>query len=208
MANARRYAPRLPPAERREQLLDAALDIIGREGYGGVTMEAVAREVGVTKPVVYDAFPNRGELLRTLLQREERRAMGQLTAVLDEVARDEDPDALLADGFVAYLRAVQETPATWRLLLLPTAGTPDVVRDHVDHGRANVAQRLEQLLGWAVERGAIPEGTDLELTAHTIRVLGENDALLVLTDPERYSPERLAGFTVGLLGGLDRVSGS
>lgn len=206
MATSRRYAPRLPPAERREQLLDAALALIGRDGYRAVTMEAVAREVGVTKPVVYDAFPNRGELLRALLQREERRALQQLDAVLQEAAEDEDPDALLADSFTAYLRAVAETPATWRLLLLPTEGTPDVVRDHVDQGRARVEQRLQELLGWAVRRGAIAPETDLELASHAIRALGEHGALLVLADPERFPPERLAPFTVGLLSGLTRSS--
>ena len=203
MATARRYAPRLPPAERREQLLDAALELIGREGYGGVTMEAVAREVGVTKPVVYDAFPNRGELLRALRQREERRALQQLGAVLGgDVDDDADPDALLTDGFTGFLRAVQDTPATWRLLLLPTEGTPDVVRDHVDQGRAQVVARLTELLAWAQGRGTIAGDTDLELAAHAIRALGEHHALLVLADPGRYAPDRLATFSVELLGAL------
>src|SRR4051812_18096989 len=52
-SSRRRYAPRVPAAERREQVLDAALVLIDRDGYGAVTMEAVAREIGVTKPVVY-----------------------------------------------------------------------------------------------------------------------------------------------------------
>ena len=48
----RPYAPRLPPEERREQLLDAAMGLIIDEGYGGVSMEGIARRAGVTKPVV------------------------------------------------------------------------------------------------------------------------------------------------------------
>ncbi|HUE26487.1 MAG TPA: helix-turn-helix domain-containing protein, partial [Solirubrobacteraceae bacterium] len=60
----RRYAPRMPPAERREQLIDAALDVILRHGYGGVSIEAIARTAGVTRPVVYDHFPNLGRLLQ------------------------------------------------------------------------------------------------------------------------------------------------
>jgi AcrR family transcriptional regulator len=34
----RRYAPRLPADQRREQLLDAALTVLVREGYGNVTI--------------------------------------------------------------------------------------------------------------------------------------------------------------------------
>ncbi len=54
----RPYAPRLPPEQRREQLLDAALCLIVERGYAGVSIEAVARIAGITRPVVYDHFPN------------------------------------------------------------------------------------------------------------------------------------------------------
>jgi AcrR family transcriptional regulator len=203
VATARRYAPRLPPAERREQLLDAALDLIAREGYGGVTMEAVARAVGVTKPVVYDSFANRGELLRALLQREERRALRQLADVMGHVDPDIDPDVLLSDGVTGFLRAVRETPDTWRLILLPTEGTPDVVGDHVDQGRAAVVARLRELLDWTVQRGARRPGLDLELAAQSILALGEHGARLVLTDQKLYDPDRVGGFVSALLRGLD-----
>src|SRR5438309_6882950 len=43
----RRYAPRMPPAQRREQLIDAALGVILDHGYGGVSIEAIARTAGV-----------------------------------------------------------------------------------------------------------------------------------------------------------------
>src|SRR5947209_7927279 len=59
----RPYTPRLPPQERREQLLDAALRIIGRDGYAGVSIDAIAREAGVTRPVVYGVFDGLQALL-------------------------------------------------------------------------------------------------------------------------------------------------
>ena len=46
----RRYAPRMAPEQRREQLIDAALDVILERGYGGVSIEAIAREAGITRP--------------------------------------------------------------------------------------------------------------------------------------------------------------
>src|ERR671939_1072978 len=80
----RRYAPRMAPAERREQLIDAALSVIVEQGYGGVSIEAVARRAGVTRPVVYDHFPNLARLLHALVEREERYSLGELDAVVPE----------------------------------------------------------------------------------------------------------------------------
>jgi len=79
----RRYAPRMPPAQRREQLIDAALQVILEQGYGGVSIEAIARAAGVTRPVVYDHFANLGRLLYALIEREER--IYDFTALLIQV---------------------------------------------------------------------------------------------------------------------------
>jgi AcrR family transcriptional regulator len=181
-ASRRRYAPRVPAAERREQVLDAALVLIGRDGYGAVTMEAVAREIGVTKPVIYDAFDNRGELLRALLEREE----------------------LLAGALGAFLEAVRDQPERWRLILLPVEGTPEVVRQHVDEGRRQILERLEELVKWGVKARGGPQWSDSELVARAIVGVGEETARLVLTDPDRFPPERFVAAVRGLLGDLSR----
>src|SRR5436305_1045996 len=78
----RPYTPRLPVEQRREQLLDAALRVIGRDGYSGVSIDAIAREAGVTRPVVYGAFERLEPLLYALLDRSEQRALAQLMAAL------------------------------------------------------------------------------------------------------------------------------
>ena len=89
----RPYAPRLPREERREQLLDAALAVIDREGYAGASIDAIAREAGVTRPVVYSAFENLADLLYTLLDRHEQRALTQLLEALSA-----EPTATAAAG--------------------------------------------------------------------------------------------------------------
>src|SRR5947209_4704954 len=94
----RRYAPRLPPGERREQLIDAALRVIVEKGYEGISVEAVAREAGVTRPVVYDHFPNLAHLLQALIAREEQYSLDQLSQVVPQPPYSEDPVDLLAGG--------------------------------------------------------------------------------------------------------------
>ena len=197
----RPYAPRLPPAERREQLLDAALELIAERGYGGVSMEGVARAAGVTKPVVYDSFANLDALLRALLDREEQRAFAQLAEAMP-ADPSADPDELAVAGFVAFLYSVSASPTTWRLILMPAEGTPAVVREHVDAGREAIRGQLAELLAWGVEARGGPHGLDLELSAQSLVALGEHLARLTLTRPQEYTPERAGKFVRTLLGAL------
>ncbi|MEA2368222.1 MAG: hypothetical protein QOH38_940, partial [Thermoleophilaceae bacterium] len=44
---------RMTAVERREQLLDATKAIVSRDGFHAVSIEAVAREGGVSRPIVY-----------------------------------------------------------------------------------------------------------------------------------------------------------
>jgi AcrR family transcriptional regulator len=184
----------MPPAERREQLIDAALAVILEQGYSGVSIEAVARQAGVTRPVVYDHFPNLGRLLHALVEREETISLRQLEQVVPDEPGDREPIDLLALGVKQFLEAVASRPATWRIILLPLEGTPQVVRDHVETNRARTQERIAKLVRWAMRRPEIPDDLDVELTARAIRVLGEDAGRTLLTDPESYSPERYEQF--------------
>lgn len=202
-ASKKQYAPRLPPAQRREQLLDSALAVIGADGYAGVSMEAIARTAGVTKPVVYAAFGDLGTLLRALLERQEKLALSQVSEALPSQAAM-DPDELVVAGLTAFLTTVGAHPTTWRLILMPAEGTPELVRDHVEAGRKSVRERIEELLARGLEARGGPEGIDVELASHCLIAIGEHLGRLMLTRPERYSPERIGTFVASLLGALER----
>ena len=59
----RKNAPRMAPEQRREQLLDAAFEVTGRVGLHNLSMESVAAEAGVGKPVLYTIFDTRTDLV-------------------------------------------------------------------------------------------------------------------------------------------------
>jgi AcrR family transcriptional regulator len=195
----RRYAPRMPPEQRREQLIDAALSVILELGYGGVSIEAIARAAGVTRPVIYDHFPNLGTLLHTLVEREERYSREQLERVVPDDPGDSDPVDVLAGSVRRFLDAVTARPTTWRIILLPLDGTPAIVRQHVETHRARILERIERLVHWAINRNELPSDLDVELTARAIRDLGEEAGRMVLTDPQRYSPDRYERFVQSVM---------
>lgn len=189
----------MAPEQRREHLIDAALEVILERGYAGVSIEAIAREAGITRPVVYDHFPNLNRLLHAVIEREERISLAQLAEVVPEEAGDHEPGDLLVAGVARFLDAVTSRPATWRIILLPLEGTPEIVRDHVEVNRARVLARIESLVRWAVQRSEVHHALDVELTARAIRDWSEQAARMVLTDPERYPRERYEQFVRSFL---------
>src|SRR5436190_3189452 len=74
--------PRMSAEERREQLLDVTKAIVAERGFHGVSIEAVAREAGITRPIVYGHFRDLQGLLEALVEREGARALTQLATVL------------------------------------------------------------------------------------------------------------------------------
>jgi AcrR family transcriptional regulator len=191
----RRYAPRMAPEKRREQLIDATLNVIVDQGYEGVSIESVARMAGVTRPVIYDHFSNLGRLLQALIEREEAYALAQLEDVVPSPPQATgDPPVMFAAGVRRFLDAVASRPNTWRIILLPPEGTPAIVRDHVETNRARLLARLIEFVRWAVERAGIRVDLDIEICARAILRLSEEAGRMVLTDPERFSPERYERF--------------
>lgn len=193
---------RMSGAQRREQLLDVTKAIAVDRGFYAVSIEAVAREAGITRPVVYGHFQDLNGLLEALVEREAARALHQLTAILPVEPPPGDRRELLLAALEAYLRAAQSDPGTWRLVLMPPEGAPTLLREHIARGRdAMVAQLAE-----AVRPGLVPgrEPPDPELTARMLSTIADEGVRLLLTDPARYPAERLVALARWLLDGLGR----
>jgi AcrR family transcriptional regulator len=181
---------RLTAEERREQLLDATKAIVARDGFHAVSIEAVAREAGITRPIVYGHFHDLPGLLEALVQREGRRALAQLAAVLPESLASGDPREQLLAALTGYLEAVRSDPETWRLVLMPQEGAPQILQRHVARDREAVLAALAQAVRPGL--GAGRETPDPELTARMLSAVADEAARLLLTDPQRYSVQRLA----------------
>lgn len=198
----RPYAPRVPPEQRREQLLDAALALIGEHGYRGASMEAIARRAEVAKPVVYRTFTSREALLTALLARERERAFATLENAMPSDLGATTPDALLGEAARGILAAVQTRPEAWRLILLPAGETPDLVREQVERGRDLVRRQITDIVSWALSQTPALAAADADIAARMFMAAGEEAMKLVLTEPDAYTPEAFAAFATALLGAV------
>lgn len=188
---------RLSRSERRAQLLDVTKAIVGASGLHAVSIDRVAREAGISRPIVYEHFGDLSGLLQALLDREGARALGQLAAVLpDETRRPAEPrrgpvtDVLLAT-LAAYLDAVQADPVTWRLMLMPPEGAPEFLRERVLQARGTVVAQLTQMLEAAAVPGSAVTTPDPLLTASSLQALANHWARLILSDPATFDRDRI-----------------
>lgn len=200
----RPYAPRLPAAERREQLLAAAQEIALSRGFHAVSIDGVARACGVTRPVVYGLFADRTALLTAVIDRAEARVLAQLAQVFPPVPGpqdDVDPDDLLVDGIRAYLTAVTQDPDTWRVILVPPEGAPAELVERVSSQRRVQLRALRGLLEWGLARRGGP-AVDADLFARSVFTLAEGAGRLLLEHPERWTVEDFASFARTTLAAL------
>jgi AcrR family transcriptional regulator len=71
---------RVPAAERREDLIAAAVHEFAHGGLHGTTVERIARRVGVAQPYVFSLFSNKRELFLAALERSFQRVADTFNA--------------------------------------------------------------------------------------------------------------------------------
>lgn len=156
---------RLPAAERRAQLLEAALGVFASEGFQTATMETVANEAGVTKPVLYQHFPSKRDLFLELLHDVGARLA---RTVGDATAQQPTGKGKVIEGFAAYFAFVAHHPDEFRLLF------GEGVRTDPEFARAVAAVegQLAQFIADLIDIEDLPAPERL-LLAHGILGLAE-----------------------------------
>jgi len=112
---------RLSPEARANQILEQTADLIQREGLAAVSMERLARDVGISKGLVYNYFPSRDALLAALLKREQDQLRDRGMA---EALAAETLEALIEGTTRLYLEQTHERSA----VILPLLDDPSVAR--------------------------------------------------------------------------------
>jgi AcrR family transcriptional regulator len=196
----RARAAHLGPERRRPLILDAALEVYVERGYKGTSMQAVADAAGVTKPVVYECFPNKDELLLALLDREERRLLGAITESLPSNLVSDNVEAVLAAGLTAFLTGALQAPNSWRVVFDSGWGSGSVVAERVRRVREMVVDRLGEL----VRQYMAPSDVDdidrrAPVVAELIAAFSESCARMLVVERYPWTAAELATYVARLL---------
>ncbi|EST19503.1 TetR family transcriptional regulator [Streptomyces niveus] len=137
--------------QRRRQLLEAADRVVLRDG-PKASMNAIAAEAGITKPILYRHFGDKGGLYRALAKRHTDALLSALKAALDAPA---DRRARVEATLDTYLAAIEARPQVYRFLMHPAddAAEAQLPERGFDVGRhsAPLLRRLGEELAVVIE---------------------------------------------------------
>ncbi|MGW4032109.1 TetR family transcriptional regulator [Streptomyces sp. NPDC004838] len=150
-----------PADQRRRELLEAADRVVLRDG-PHASMNAIAAEAGITKPILYRHFGDKGGLYRALGERHTDALLDSLRKALDAPAdRRERIEATLD----TYLAAIEARPQVYRFLMHPSEDAqPAEAGFDVGRHSAPLLRRLGEELAKVIH-GRVELGPDGERLA-------------------------------------------
>jgi AcrR family transcriptional regulator len=166
---------RLPRAVREQQMLDAAVQMFSRNGYHETSMDAIAAEAEISKPMLYLYYGSKEELFGACLDRELSRF---IEAVRADIDLKQSPKDLLTTTIRAFMHYIDANRASW-IVLYQQATSSQMYSQTVREGRERVIDLVARLLS-AGTRNPDPD-TDFHMMAVALVGAGEAVATRVST---------------------------
>jgi AcrR family transcriptional regulator len=164
---------RLSREDRMEQTLAVAHHLFAARGFAAVTMDDIATEVGVTKPLLYNYFGNKERLYIACM---ERAGDALFVAIEENVRPSSNPGELLNDGLRAFFTFLDGDRAAWAVLFDETLPQSGEVADRVADYRGRILDLVAgSLLAQLPSRRRDAASTEVE--ALSTALMGAAEAL-------------------------------
>ncbi|MEH1056981.1 TetR/AcrR family transcriptional regulator [Micromonospora sp. CPCC 206171] len=179
---------RLPRAVREQQMLDAAVKVFSRRGFHAASMDEIAEDAGISKPMVYAYLGTKEELFVACLHREGTRMM---EAIAGAAAPDLPADERLWRGLRAFFGFVGAHRDGWAVLYRQARGSQPFAAE-----LATMRARLVEVVAGMLDHALRADGrevseTDLEVVAYAL--VGATESLADwLADHPEADPEKTA----------------
>jgi AcrR family transcriptional regulator len=156
--------PRLPAAERRAALIEAALRVFGEGSYGGATTADIARAAGVSEPILYRHFGCKRDLYFACLDEMWKRLRETVEQI---VAEEPDPREwpFAMPKAIAVLHAKGVHPNQFWIQALSKAGEDPELRRFVRKHMREVHDFVADLYRRTQAAGAMPADLDANAEA-------------------------------------------
>lgn len=160
---------RLPRAVREQQMLDAAVQLFSVNGYHETSMDAIAAQAQISKPMLYLYYGSKEELFGACLNRELSRF---IDAVGAEINLQASPRELLRSTIVSVLHYIDANRASW-IVLYTQATSSQAFAHTVRAGR----ERVIDLVAGLLESGTRNPAQDSDFHMMAVALVGAGEAV-------------------------------
>lgn len=195
---------RLTPEDRREQLLELGVAMIGSRPIDEFSIDALAHDASISRGLLYHYFGSKQDFVRAVLRRMAD-GLFEATAPVDSPSLE----VRLSVSIQAYLRWVQENRTGYVSFVQEAQRGNDEVRDIYLSARAALTDRIfDSCSGSELAEYGIVDVPRVRMFARSWAAMVEDVVLTWLNDPQDLSEDDVvAALTRSLAGVLGAVSG-
>lgn len=169
MAGGAGGTKRLPRAVREQQMLDAAVQMFSANGYHETSMDAIAAQADISKPMLYLYYGSKEELFGACLGRELSRFVETIRADID---LKQSPHELLRRTILSVLHYVDANRASW-IVLYTQATSSQAFAHTIRDGREKIIDLVARLL----ENGTRNPAPDNDFHMMAVALVGAGEAV-------------------------------
>ncbi|OBK12410.1 TetR/AcrR family transcriptional regulator [Mycobacterium asiaticum] len=160
---------RLPRAVREQQMLDAAVQMFSVNGYHETSMDTIAAQAQISKPMLYLYYGSKEDLFGACLNREMARFIDGVRIGIDF---RQSPKDMLRNTIGAFLRYIDENRASW-IVMYTQATSSQTFAHTVREGREQIIELVARL----VQAGTRSPRSDAEIEIMAVALVGAGEAV-------------------------------
>ncbi len=159
----------MPRAVREQQMLDAAVQMFSINGYHETSMDAIAAEAQISKPMLYLYYGSKEDLFGACLDRELNRFVDEVRGKIDFTLSPKD---MLSNAVRAFLGYIDAHRASW-IVLYSQATSSQAFAHTVREGR----ERIIDLVGRLLQSGTRNPEPDADFNMMAVALVGAGEAI-------------------------------
>ena len=181
---------RLPRAVREQQMLDAAVQMFSVNGYHETSMDAIAAQAQISKPMLYLYYGSKEDLFGACLNRELSRFIDVVRADIDF---NQGPKDLLRNAIGSFMRYIDANRASW-IVMYTQATSSQTFADAVREGREQIIEMVAGLM----RAGSRAPRTDGEYEMMAVALVGAGEAMATRLSTGDIDVDEAAGLMIDL----------
>ena len=153
----------------KERIIEEASELFGRSGVKGITMDDLARHLGISKRTIYENFKDKEDLLVACIDAFHDEGIKINEKVFFEM--DNIVDAILD---MLQKSADQTTQLQFNMMTDIRKYYPQVYKEHLSHFHADKYQSMKQLIQQGINEGVFRNDLNSDIIAHFFCNQGDN----------------------------------